>query len=347
MIGRSNRKLRQLTENYLGLFQKTSIPRNYFVSSSFEDIQNRAENLELEKIRLQVDIADKQDKLVKLQDYDSKMIGTLREELHSNSKREHQIRDDLNQLGRHIRENLSMIPDGERQDYSADELKKILSELQKNTERDREYLSNIRYSKDLENMLSESEKIEALRKKTVQELAQLDKQRSISLDAFENHKEQLEKRFREFVSETRFDDIYGKIAPHKEMRDLTCEFTFDNNDRPLMRFKTMDREKKSSMIPELHFSTAQLNAVAFSLFLGKALMKSDPESKGAPIGSIIIDDPVGHFDEINVVSFADLLRNIVENTNKQLIITTHERDVYNLIRRKIPEREYPVRYIEL
>ena len=120
--------------------------------------------------------------------------------------------------------------------------------------------------------------------------------------------------------------------------------------KPLLRACSMmsrDREKKSSMIPELHFSTAQLNAVAFSLFLGKALMKSDPESKGAPIGSIIIDDPVGHFDEINVVSFADLLRNIVENTNKQLIITTHERDVYNLIRRKIPEREYPVRYIEL
>ena len=49
---------------------------------------------------------------------------------------------------------------------------------------------------------------------------------------------------------------------------------------------------------------------------------------------------------MNVVCFVDLLRNIVENTEKQLIISTHEERVFGLIQRKLPKDEYPVCYID-
>ena len=61
----------------------------------------------------------------------------------------------------------------------------------------------------------------------------------------------------------------------------------------------------------------------------------------------MIDDPIGHFDEMNIVGFVDLLRSIVEQTDRQIIISTHEERVFELIKRKIPVTEYPVKYFNL
>jgi len=128
-----------------------------------------------------------------------------------------------------------------------------------------------------------------------------------------------------------------KLEPHEP---LTCEFGFNEDDKPELTFKVVGKDKKQ-YAPEWYFSTAQLNVVAFSVFLGKALQTTD-----MPMQSIFIDDPVGHFDEMNIVCFVDLLRNIVENTGRQLIISTHEENVFGLIQRKLPVEEYPVRYID-
>ena len=65
-----------------------------------------------------------------------------------------------------------------------------------------------------------------------------------------------------------------------------------------------------------------------------------------PLKSIFIDDPIGHFDEMNIVGFVDLLRNILENTDRQIIISTHEERIFGLMKRKMPEENYPTCYID-
>ena len=112
------------------------------------------------------------------------------------------------------------------------------------------------------------------------------------------------------------------------------------NDKPGLSFHVVGEEGKTYP-PAWYLSTAQLNVVAFSIFLGRALQR-----QSAPLKSIFIDDPVGHFDEMNIVGFVDLLRKILENTDRQLIMSTHEERVFGLIKRKMPEESYPVRYID-
>lgn len=66
-----------------------------------------------------------------------------------------------------------------------------------------------------------------------------------------------------------------------------------------------------------------------------------------PLHTILIDDPVGHFDDLNILGFADLLRSILEVSHKQIIMTTHDRTVFQIIRRKLPPEYYRTRYITL
>lgn len=135
-------------------------------------------------------------------------------------------------------------------------------------------------------------------------------------------------------------EIYEKLEPHEKLKHLVARFSFDEKEQPGLSFAVIGEEGKPYP-PAWFLSTAQLNVAAFAIFLGKALQKGN-----APLKSIFIDDPIGHFDEMNIVGFVDLLRNILENTDRQLIISTHEERVFRLIRRKMPEESYPVCYID-
>ena len=85
-----------------------------------------------------------------------------------------------------------------------------------------------------------------------------------------------------------------------------------------------------------------MNTVALSSFLSRALSLVD-----IPIDTIVIDDPVGHFDDMNILGFADLVRSILENSRKQIVITTHDETVYQIFRRKLPPENYHSRFIDL
>lgn len=144
----------------------------------------------------------------------------------------------------------------------------------------------------------------------------------------------------EFLQKYRMGEIYEKLEPHEKLKHLIAEFSFDEKGQPGLSFGVTG-EKGDIYPPAWFLSTAQLNVVAFAIFLGRALQKED-----VPLKSIFIDDPIGHFDEMNIVGFVDLLRNILENTDRQLIISTHEERVFGLIKRKMPQESYPVCYID-
>lgn len=159
-------------------------------------------------------------------------------------------------------------------------------------------------------------------------------------EKYDKAKLDIQSEMQEFLKQFQVNDIYRKLEPHDELKDLVSEFDFTDDGKPELEFHVADESGKTYP-PEWYFSTAQLNAVAFSIFLGRALQARD-----VPIKSILIDDPIGHFDDMNIVGFVDLLRNILENTDRQLIISTHEERVFGLIQRKIPKDEYPVKYID-
>lgn len=96
------------------------------------------------------------------------------------------------------------------------------------------------------------------------------------------------------------------------MKKVSYEIMYnDEKNEPELYIKTQADEREPYH-PELFFSTAQLNTVALSSFLSRALSLT-----GIPIGTIVIDDPVGHFDDMNILGFADLMRSIIEKARSK------------------------------
>ena len=112
--------------------------------------------------------------------------------------------------------------------------------------------------------------------------------------------------------------IYSKIELHKRFTKLQYKVDFNENSAPELYIKVLNNQNEE-ILPELFFSSAQLNTVALSVFMGGALSTVNPK-----LHTIFIDDPVGHFDEMNVLSFVDILRTIVSTTDWQIVISTHE-----------------------
>ena len=95
------------------------------------------------------------------------------------------------------------------------------------------------------------------------------------------------------------------------------------------------------IVPNLYFSTAQINILSFCIFLAKALYaKTD---KNEDLGCIFIDDPIQALDDINVLSMIDLLYLL----NKQIILTTHDRNFFELLKKKVPAELFGSRFLEL
>ncbi|MCI8287892.1 MAG: hypothetical protein HFH89_09620 [Lachnospiraceae bacterium] len=201
-------------------------------------------------------------------------------------------------------------------------------------------LNQMKYNREIENYFQKNKEMAQQIEESGKEKKQREEELKKAEREYKNSRDKIEKNLKQFFNEFQISDLYEKLEPHDTLRTLTCEFGFNEDDKPELTFKVIGKDDKP-YAPEWYLSTAQLNVVAFSVFLGRALQTME-----TPLESIFIDDPVGHFDEMNVVCFVDLLRNIVENTEKQLIISTHEERVFGLIQRKLPKDEYPVCYID-
>lgn len=86
------------------------------------------------------------------------------------------------------------------------------------------------------------------------------------------------------------------------------------------------------MSPTLSFSSAQINVLALSIFLARAINAKDDE--GNDVDCILIDDPVQSIDAINTLGLIDTLRMISVKFNKQIILTTHDENFHELLKKK-------------
>ena len=60
-----------------------------------------------------------------------------------------------------------------------------------------------------------------------------------------------------------------------------------------------------------------------------------------------MDDPIQYLDSINVLSFIDLLRTIITKEKRQIVISTHDKNFYQLLQKKLDSQYYNSKFIEL
>lgn len=101
------------------------------------------------------------------------------------------------------------------------------------------------------------------------------------------------------------------------------EYTYTGNSNGAL--KTVGRDSYHSLE---QVSTGQRAAFAISIFLA-----FNATSTAAP-PIILIDDPVAHVDDLNSLSFLDYLRDIVVNSNKQVIFATSDTRMASLFSKK-------------
>lgn len=164
----------------------------------------------------------------------------------------------------------------------------------------------------------------------------------------DNEKDKLQKYLEDFVAGFFQLDIinrlYNTIDPHPKYKKICFECDFSHKDLRLNILMFSEQENKESIVPNLYFSTAQINILAFCIFMAKALFtKTDT---GDDLGCIFIDDPIQALDDINILSMIDLLRNVAFTLDKQIILTTHDKDFFELLKMKVPDRLFNSRFIE-
>lgn len=155
----------------------------------------------------------------------------------------------------------------------------------------------------------------------------------------ERLREQLEADLKGHFNQTVMSAIYSKLDPHRMMKQVKYKIDFSKDGKPLLYISVSDGANE--IRPEWFFSTAQLNTLVFSSFFSRALDST------LPLKTIFIDDPIAHFDDMNILGFADLMRCLIMETPFQFIMSTHDRKIFKIMKRKLPSEYYGTQFIEL
>jgi DNA repair protein SbcC/Rad50 len=135
------------------------------------------------------------------------------------------------------------------------------------------------------------------------------------------------------------NSIYQRIDPHPDFYNIKFETDLSNDKPEINIYASSSKEK---LAPVLYFSAAQVNILSLSIFLANALLK---DQNG--LNTVFMDDPIQHLDNLNILSFIDLLRTITNQLDKQVILSTHNENFYKLIRRKMDPDFTKSKFIEL
>lgn len=122
--------------------------------------------------------------------------------------------------------------------------------------------------------------------------------------------------------------IYKYLNPNLKFNEFNFKIDSSNpkNNRMILEVVGLNGSK---MNPAYSFSSAQNNVLAISIFLSFALTQ-----KWSGLNSIFMDDPIQNMDDININNFVDVLRNVINKTDKQIFISTHDERIYNFIKNK-------------
>ncbi|MEG1198501.1 MAG: hypothetical protein RSD53_03860, partial [Algoriella sp.] len=155
----------------------------------------------------------------------------------------------------------------------------------------------------------------------------------------DNARTYLENRIKNFFHEELINKLYKKIDPHPEFKSVKFKANFDY-DHPRLDVFVENTKNENVLIPNLYFSTAQINILSLSIFLASALNSIE-------YNCVFIDDPIQSMDSVNVLSTVDLFRSLVVNEGKQIILSTHDENFHNLLMKKMPPNLFDSKFLEL
>ncbi|MEF7658507.1 AAA family ATPase [Bacillus thuringiensis] len=177
------------------------------------------------------------------------------------------------------------------------------------------------------------------KKELEQQLEILEKGKEELLSAKKYSIEYIDNKIKNAFNVDAINSIYQRIDPHPDFNNIKFEADL-RKDKPELHIYASSGQEK--LAPILYFSAAQVNVLSLSIFLAKALIE---EQEG--LNTIFMDDPIQHLDNLNILSFIDLLRTITVNLNKQVIISTHNENFFKLIKRKMDPSFTSSKFIEL
>lgn len=154
-----------------------------------------------------------------------------------------------------------------------------------------------------------------------------------------------EKRKKElFTQLSCYEEAYAKLVGLKSPEDYVDDFIqnniahisqiFINLHMPyeFTELRIVDNEivgiRNEETVPVVNMSTGQKRALLFSVFF--QLHLSTPEAPSL----LLFDEPTAHIDSMNSLQLMDFLRELVITYDRQLFVTTNNRNVANLLRRK-------------
>jgi len=126
--------------------------------------------------------------------------------------------------------------------------------------------------------------------------------------------------------------IFKRIYPHPFFRKIKLRTDENSKGNKTIAIECWDSSGNISVNPAFTFSAAQVNIVAISIFLAMAL-----KQQCTRLNTILLDDPIQSMDDLNIISFIDVLRSCSgedDGLNKQIILSTHEDKFYRLMMKK-------------
>jgi len=121
--------------------------------------------------------------------------------------------------------------------------------------------------------------------------------------------------------------INNRLRPTYRFENLTL----DTNPKQNVDIKMMYKGNKIN--PDQFLSEGQLDTLALGVFIASTFTQN-----WSLLKTVMIDDPIQNLDDLNVYSFLDIIRNIVDNGEKihrpQIIMSTCDNKVLSLMKRK-------------
>lgn len=195
--------------------------------------------------------------------------------------------------------------------------------------------------KQYERIQSNIKKLEQQYKDKDNELAEAKKDRFNRKKLCEGSRKAAAKVVQDAFLELRpvVQDLFSRLAPHPTFNLLSLSHDVYYKKGSTVPYAE-DEQTKLIINPATGFSSAQANVAALCYFVALAFASSE-----ADFGFILLDDALQSMDDVNVLGFADLCRFI--RREKQLVISTHEDRLGNLLTRKLTPRDEPMRTLRL
>ncbi|WP_066019459.1 MULTISPECIES: AAA family ATPase [Clostridium] len=152
----------------------------------------------------------------------------------------------------------------------------------------------------------------------------------ISTNAIEYQRTMIEKRLN---SNQLIQFIYEKINPHPFFRRIGIDYRDAKGGGKWINI--MDKDGENIFLDHI-FSLAQLNTLSLSIFLGLSL-----NQRISKLNQFFLDDPIQSMDDINILSFIDLLRAILDSKkiDSNIVLSTHDSNFAQLLAIKMRGRK--------